>query len=234
MMSLCAATSSRLLGRYFSLQGTSDAIVTPPAPFAFATGTISASGMVAACAVCPGSFAAKVIKIKAIAGFPRSAPRANREKALCKLQRMLINRLGRRAAEQNNELVACLLCAFHEIDGWEKDRALNFVISRGMMGNASITLAYDSPASVARKLSNKDQTVLAFLSPACGLCKSLEPHLEQVNHLKYLDVALSSDSGHCMISQGGLSHSRRPPTAGGTRRADCRQNQLPRLPHMGS
>lgn len=41
---------------------------------------------------------------------------------------------------------------------------------------------YDSQEHLAAKLAEGRPTVLAFLSPSCGLCRSLEPQLTQVSN----------------------------------------------------
>ena len=51
---------------------------------------------------------------------------------------------------------------------------------------------YDSPAAVAAILAQHRPTLLAFLSPSCGLCKSLHPELVQVSAQ---DVAAAASGG---------------------------------------
>ena len=48
------------------------------------------------------------------------------------------------------------------------------------MGNTSST-KYDSQPHLAAKLARQQHCLLAFLSPACGLCSSLQPALSKVS-----------------------------------------------------
>lgn len=48
------------------------------------------------------------------------------------------------------------------------------------MGAAQSSQAYHGPHAVAGKLAQASPTVLAFLSPSCGLCASLRPTLDTV------------------------------------------------------
>lgn len=50
------------------------------------------------------------------------------------------------------------------------------------MGQVQST-KYDSPDAAARKLSRNSSTIVAFLSPSCGLCRYLEPTIQQVLRL---------------------------------------------------